>query len=87
MWKRFSFASVCRVPSFVLVRALNRYRGGHGFVSSTSLIFFFRLSFRNCKSCLYNCNHRGPTHNLMDDELYGFVLEFIVRSIKGFKCN
>ena len=41
MWKLFSFASVWRVPSSVLVRALNRYRGGHGFVSRTSLIFFF----------------------------------------------
>ena len=65
------FASVWRVSSsthfpilaYVLVRALNRYGRGHGFVSRTSLIFFFffffRLSFRNCKTCLYNCNHRG----------------------------
>ena len=60
MWKLFSFASVWRVPSSILVRALNRYRGGHGFVSRTSLIFFFRLSFRNCKSCLYDCNETEP---------------------------
>ena len=86
MWKLFSFAFVCRVPSSVIVRALNWYRGGHGFVSRTSLIFFFRKNFV-IASCLYNCNHREPTHNLLDDELYGFVLEFIVRSIKGFKCK
>ena len=41
MWKLFCSASVCRVPSSVLVRALNRYRGGHGFVSLTSRFFFF----------------------------------------------
>ena len=45
MWKLFCFASVCRVPSSVLVRALNRYRGGHGFVSLTSRFFFFFLGF------------------------------------------
>ena len=38
----FSFAFVCRVPLSVLARALNRNRGGHGFVSRTSLIFFFQ---------------------------------------------
>ena len=34
-------------------RALHRYRRGQGFESRTSLNFF-RLSFRNCKSCVYN---------------------------------
>ena len=34
-------------------RALLRYRRGKGFESRTSLNFF-RLSFRNCKSCVYN---------------------------------
>ena len=38
------------------VRALHRSRRGPGFGSSTSLNFFFRLSFRNCKSCVYNCD-------------------------------
>ena len=37
-------------------RALHRYRRGQGFESRTSLIFFFRLSFRNCKSCVFNCD-------------------------------
>ena len=36
-------------------RALHRYRRGQGFESRTSLNFF-RLSFRNCKSCVYNCD-------------------------------
>ena len=44
MWKLFSFASVWRVPSSVLVSALNRYRGGHGFVSRTSLSFQFAIA-------------------------------------------
>ena len=35
-------------------RALHWYRRGQGFESSTNLIFFFRLSFRNCKSCVFN---------------------------------
>ena len=38
-------------------RALHRYRRGQGFESRISLtIFFFRLSFRNCKSCVRNCD-------------------------------
>ena len=36
-------------------KALDRYRRGQGFESRTSLNFF-RLSFRNCKSCVYNCD-------------------------------
>ena len=36
-----------------LVKALHRYRRGQGFESHTSLDFF-RLSFRNCKSCVYS---------------------------------
>ena len=30
-------------------RELHRHRRGHGFESRSSLIFFFRLSFRNCE--------------------------------------
>ena len=36
-------------------RALHWYRRGQGFESRTSLNFF-RLSFLNCISCVYNCN-------------------------------
>ena len=36
-------------------RALHRYRDGQGFESRTSLNFF-RLSFRNLKSYIYNCD-------------------------------
>ena len=36
-------------------RALHRYRRSQGFESCASLIFF-RLSFRDCKSCVYNCD-------------------------------
>ena len=42
-------------------RALHRYRRGQGFESRTSLIFF-RLSLRNCKSCVYNCDDH-PSFN------------------------
>ena len=35
-------------------RALHRHRRGHGFESHSSLNFF-RLSFRNCLSCINNC--------------------------------
>ena len=38
-----------------LVRALHRYHRGEGFESRKSLNFF-RLSVRNCKSCVYNCD-------------------------------
>ena len=37
-------------------RALHRYQRGQGFESRTSLNFF-RLSFRNCKSCVYDCDN------------------------------
>ena len=33
-------------------RALHWHRRGHGFESGSSLNFFFRLSFRNCLSCV-----------------------------------
>ena len=36
-----------------LVRALHRYRGGQG--SNPGKPDFFRLSFRNCISCVNNC--------------------------------
>ena len=32
---------------------LHRYRRGQGNESRTSQNFFFRLSFRNCKGCVY----------------------------------
>ena len=38
-----------------LARALHRYRRGQGFESCTNLNFF-RLSFCNCKSGIYNCD-------------------------------
>ena len=38
-----------------LVNALHLYRRGQGFESPTRLNFL-RLSFRNCKSCVYNCD-------------------------------
>ena len=36
-------------------RALHRYRRGQGLESRTTWIFF-RLSSRNCKNCVYNCD-------------------------------
>ena len=42
-------------------RALHRYHRGQGFESRTSLSFF-RLSFGNCKKCVYNCDDL-PSYN------------------------
>ena len=39
----------------LVARALHRYRRGQGFKSRTSLNIF-RLSFRNCKGCVYKCD-------------------------------
>ena len=39
-----------------LVRALHRYHRRQGFESRTNLNFF-RLSFHNCKSCVYNYDY------------------------------
>ena len=44
-----------RLVSSIYCRALYRFKG-QGLESCTSLYFFFRLSFRNCRSCVYNCN-------------------------------
>ena len=41
--------------------ALHRYRRGHGFESRSSLNFF-RLNFRNCLSCIYNCDDLSLIH-------------------------
>ena len=43
------------VSLHVIGRALHCYRRGQGFESHTSLKLFM-LSFRNCKSCFYNCD-------------------------------
>ena len=43
-------------------RALHLYRRAQEYESGTSLNFFFRLSFCNCKSCAYNCDDR-PYYN------------------------
>ena len=45
-------------------RALHRYRRGQGFESRTSLNFFFRSSFRNCISCIYNCDGLPSNNNI-----------------------
>ena len=55
-------------PSWLLaqlVRALHRYRRDQGFEYRASLNFFFRLSFRNCKKCVYNFDdHLSSTNKL-----------------------
>ena len=45
-------------------RALHRYRRGHGFESRSSLNFF-RLSFRNCLSCVNNCDDQSFIHYII----------------------
>ena len=44
-------------------RALHQYRRGHGFESRSSLNFLFRPSFRNCLSCVYNCDDHSLIHS------------------------
>ena len=47
---------ILRLPTQVkLVRALHRYRRGQGSNPGKPDFFFFRLSFRNCMSCVNNC--------------------------------
>ena len=44
-------------------RALHRYRRGQGFESNPVQVWsLFRLSFGNCKSCVYNCDDL-PSYN------------------------
>ena len=61
-------------------RALHRYRGGQRFESRTSLNFFFRLSFCNCKSCVHNCGDL-PSYNssLRSSHIwFSFIHNFII---------
>ena len=53
-------------------RALHRYCRGQSFESRISLNFS-RLSFRNCKSCVYNCDDR-PSYKTLYTFLYNFCL-------------
>ena len=46
-------------------RALQRYRRGHVFESRSSPNIFFRLNFRNCLSCVYNCDDHSLIRNLL----------------------
>ena len=59
-------------------RALHRHRRRQGFESHTSLIFFFRLSFRNCKSCESPAVHIYDFHIFITSEgsfTYNFHLQ------------
>ena len=49
-------------------RALHRYRRGQRFESRIEAWIFFRLSFRNCISCVYNCD--DPPSNKRVDNHY-----------------
>ena len=53
--ERFSDLLPVGLLAQLVARALHRYRRGQGFESRTSLNIF-RLSFRNCKSCVYYCD-------------------------------
>ena len=60
-------------------RALHRYRRGQGFESRTSLNFF-RLSFRICKSCVYNCDdHPSFNSSLRSSHIwFSYIQNFII---------
>ena len=58
-------------------RTLHRYRRGQGSESRTSLIFFFRLFFRNCTSCVYNCNDHLSFNSYPKYRLHLFIFSFI----------
>ena len=60
-----------------LVRALHRYRRGQG--SNPGKPDFFRLSFRNCISCVNNCEDLLYTYFIPQFKIYEFHL-FIVSS-------
>ena len=66
-----TFAAAKRKPEkkkiIIIGRALHRYRGGQGFESRSSLNFF-QAFFRNCKSCVYNCNDH-PSINFNDGKV------------------
>ena len=68
-------------------KVLHRYRRGQGFESRTNLNFF-RLSFRNCKSCVYNCDDLFSYNKLpkvaenasLQSPDYGRVLRCLTRN-------
>ena len=65
-----------------LVRALHRYRRGQGSNPGKPDFFFFRLSFRNCISCVNNCEDRLytdffiPQFKYMSSYIHNFIFIF-----------
>ena len=43
-----------------------------GLKSRSSLIFFFRLSFRNCLSCVHNIDNHSLIHSFSAVQMYEF---------------
>ena len=54
-------------------RALHRYHRDHGFASRSSLNFF-QASFRNCLSCVYNCDDHSIIHSSSTPDLLLLLL-------------
>ena len=67
-----------------LVRALYRYRRGQG--SSPGKPDFFRLSFRNCISCVNNCEDLLCLFLHSAVQMYGFHI-FIISISTGLKTG
>ena len=66
-------------PSWLVSKALHWYHRVQGFESRTLAWIFFRLSFRNCISCVYNCDDL-PSYNssLCSSHNYMFFIIFII---------
>ena len=82
-----AISSPCWLVSLI-GRALHWYRRDQGFESRTSLnlliiiffFFFFRLSFRNCKSCVYNCDdHSSLNYTLRPSHIwFSYINNFVI---------
>ena len=62
-------------------RALHQYRRGQGFESRTS------LSFRNCISCLYNCDDLLSNNSSLRSSNIWFSYIFITSKVKLISTN
>ena len=93
-----SFTGILRIHTMTtelaclvqVAEALHRYRRGHGFESRTSLIF--KALFRNCLSCVHNCNDHhvflslfGSSNKVKPLFSGNFVTRLSARLIEGVR--
>ena len=90
-WKKFRLVRdsnpwPLRYRCSALPIKLHRYCRGQGFESRTAGFFLFRLSFRNCKSCVHNC-HDHPSFNSSFRSSHNMIFIYSKLHLKKHSCT